>query len=204
MNEKGYPVVSSPRDLRFLNLRSLQTHQGRSRTKLFIIESVRHLTCAGERCARIKSVVLDASVLSNPFGQKLALRLRQQAIPGIRLSRELYRDLTLATELQGTGAVLRKRWSRLEELRVARNSLWLTVESIESPGNLARFIRTAEAAGVDGVFILNPKCDPHDPAAIRATMGSLFSQTLVRCSLLNSVAGRNPTGSRWLLLRHLG
>ncbi len=183
MNEKKYPVVSSPRDPRFLNLRSLQTHQGRSRTKLFIIEGIRHLARAVEQGAPIESVFLDPSVLSNPFGQKLVRRLRQQGVPGIRLSRELYRDLTLATEPQGIGAVLKQRWFPLEQLRATRNSLWLAVESIESPGNLGTIIRTAEAAGVSGVFILNPNCDPHDPATIRATMGSLFSQRLVRCSV---------------------
>jgi RNA methyltransferase, TrmH family len=183
MNEKKYPAVSSPRDPRFLNLCSLQSYQGRSRTKLFIIEGIRHLARAVEHCAQIESVFLDPSVLSNPFGQKLARRLRQQGIPGIRLSRDLYRDLTLATEPQGIGAVLKQRWSPLEQLRATRDSLWLAVESIESPGNLGTIIRTAEAAGASGVFILNPNCDPHDPATIRATMGSLFSQKLVRCSV---------------------
>jgi RNA methyltransferase, TrmH family len=183
MNERKYPVVSSRRDPRFLNLRSLQTPQGRSRTKHFIIEGIRHLARAVEHCAQIESVFLDPSVLSNPFGQKLARRLRHQGVPAIRLSRELYRDLTLATEPQGIGAVLRQRWFQLEQLRATRNSLWLAIESIESPGNLGTIIRTAEAAGVDGVLMLNPNCDPHDPATIRATMGSLFSQKLVRCSV---------------------
>ena len=204
MDENKYPVVSSPRDPRFLNLRSLQTHQGRSRTKLFIIEGIRHLARAVEHCAPIKSVFLDPSVLSNPFGQKLARRLRQRGVPGVRLSRELYRDLTLATEPQGIGAVLRQRWLPLEQVRAARSSLWLAVESIESPGNLGTIIRTAEAAGVSGIFILNPNCDPYDPATVRATMGSLFSQKLVRCSAMEfnrwaksnavSVVASSPTG----------
>jgi TrmH family RNA methyltransferase len=181
MNERKYPVVSSPRDPRFLNLRSLQTHQGRSRTKLFIIEGIRHLARAVEHSAPIESVFLDPSVLSNPFGQKLARRLRQQGVPGIRLSRELYCSLTLASEPQGIGAILKQSWLPLESLQTTRNSLWLAVESIESPGNLGTIIRTAEAAGVSGVFILNPNCDPHDPATIRATMGSIFSQKLIRC-----------------------
>ena len=135
--------------------------------------------------APIESVFLDPLVLSNRFWPKLpARRLRQQGVPGIRLSRDLYRDLTLATEPQGIGAVLGGRgWLSLEQLQPTRNSLWLAVESIESPGNLGTIIRTAEAAGVSGVFILNPNCDPFDPATIRATMGSLFSQKLVRCSV---------------------
>lgn len=204
MNENKYPVVSSARDPRFLNLRSLQTPQGRSRTKLFIIEGIRHLARAVEHCASIDSIFLDSSVLSNPFGQKLARRLRQQGVPGIRLAHELYRELTLATEPQGIGAVLKQRWFPLEQLFAARNSLWLAVESIESPGNLGTIIRTAEAAGVNGILILDPNCDPYDPATVRATMGSLFSQKLVRCSVQEfnrwtksngvSVVASSPTG----------
>ena len=81
-------------------------------------------------------------------------------------------------------AVLKQRWVPLEQIRADRNSLWLAVESIESPGNLGTIIRTAEAARVSGILTLNPNCDPHDPATVRATVGSLFSQKLVRCSVL--------------------
>ena len=52
--------------------------------------------------------------------------------------------------------------------------------------------------------MLNPDCDPHDPATVRATMGSLFSQKLVRCSVAEfkcwaksngvSVVASSPSG----------
>lgn len=182
MNENKYPFVSDARDPRFLALRSFQTRQGRSRTGLYIIEGIRHLARAVQHKAPIESVFVDPSVLSNAFGQKLAKRLRKRGIPGIRLSHQLYGDLTLAFEPQGVGAILRQQWLSVDRFRVERNSLWLAVESIESPGNLGTIIRTAEASGVTGIFILNSDCDPYDPAAVRATMGSLFSQKLIRCS----------------------
>ncbi len=90
--------------------------------------------------------------------------------------------MSLAAEPQGIGAVLGQQWTSLQQLRMKRNSLWLAVESIESPGNLGTMIRTAEAAGASGIFMLSPDCDPYDPATVRATMGSLFSQKLVKCS----------------------
>jgi TrmH family RNA methyltransferase len=182
MNDNRYPFVGNPRDPRFLTLRSLQTHKGRSRTNLYIIEGIRHLARAVEQSVPVDSVFIDPSALSNPFGQRLAHRLHKQGVPGIHLSHELYRDLTLANEPQGIGAVLKQRWLLPEQARPERNSLWLAIESIESPGNLGTIIRTAEAAGVSGVFILSPTCDPYDPAAVRATMGSIFSQRLMRCS----------------------
>ncbi len=181
MNEK-YPLVSDARDSRFLTLRSLQTSQGRCRTGLYIIEGVRHLARAVEHKAPIELVFLDPSILTNAFGRKLANHLRKRAIRGIRLSHGLYRSLTLAGEPQGIGAVLRQRWIPLQDLRISQNSLWLAIEAIESPGNLGTIVRTAEAAGVSGVIVLNVNCDLHDPATVRATMGSLFAQELARCS----------------------
>ncbi len=182
MNESKYPLISNAHDPRFLTLHSLQTPQGRSRTGRYIIEGIRHLARAVEHNAPIHSVFVEPSVLSNPFGQKLAHRLRKCGIPSIRLSQHLYRDMTLAAEPQGIGAVLRQQWTSRQQLRMERNSLWLAVESIESPGNLGTMIRTAEAAGASGIFMLSPDCDPYDPATVRATMGSLFSQKLVKCS----------------------
>jgi tRNA G18 (ribose-2'-O)-methylase SpoU len=34
---------------------------------------------------------------------------------------------------------------------------------------------------VSGIFVLDSESDPYDPAAVRASMGSLFSQKLTRC-----------------------
>jgi TrmH family RNA methyltransferase len=204
MHENKYPIVNHPRDPRFLTLLSLQTPQGRSRSGRYIIEGIRHLARAVEQNAAIESVFLDPSVLSNRFGQKLARRLRKRHVPGVRLSNQLYRDLTRASEPQGIGAVVQQQWTPLANVGIGRDSFWLAVESIESPGNLGTIIRTAEAASVSGIFVVDSESDPYDSAAVRASMGSLFSQKLTRgtprefadwaksCEV--SVVGSSPAG----------
>jgi RNA methyltransferase, TrmH family len=181
-NKETQPLVHDAKDPRFLFLRSLQTSQSRSRSGSYLIEGIRHVARALEECAPIQLLFVDPTVLSNPFGQKLARRLRQSGVPCLRLEPQLYRSLTLAAEPQGMGAVVRQKWSSLGVTRPNHGSLWLAVESIDSPGNLGTIIRTAEATGVSGVILLGAVADPHEPAAIRASMGSLFSQKLVRCS----------------------
>jgi TrmH family RNA methyltransferase len=183
MHENTRTLVAHSRDPRFLNLRTLQTPQGRSRTGLYLIEGVRHLARAVECQAPIESVFVDPSVLSNRFGQKLLHKLRQSGIPVIQLTPPIYRELTRALEPQGIGAVVRQRWIPLAQARPSRTSFWLAVEAIDSPGNLGTIIRTGEAAGVSGIFLLGSSTDPWDPAAVRASMGSLFSQKLVRCTV---------------------
>jgi RNA methyltransferase, TrmH family len=181
MHEDRYPLISNERDPRFLKLSSLQTASGRSKTKSYLIEGIRHVARAAEQSGLIEQLFVEPSTLSNQFGRKIARRLRTSGVPAIRLTSQLYRNLTLAAEPQGIGAVVRQRWWCIEDLKAPPDSLWLALESVEQPGNLGTILRTAEAADVDGVFLLGEGSDPWDPVCVRASMGSLFPQRLVRC-----------------------
>jgi TrmH family RNA methyltransferase len=196
MHENKYSLVNHARDPKFLFLRSLQNQHSRSRTGFYLIEGIRHVARAVEYHAPIQSFFFDPSVLSNRFGQKLVRKLRQSGVPGTQLSPQLYRNLTLAGEPQGLGAVVRQQWTSVGNLQPSSNSIWLAVESIDSPGNLGTIIRTAEATGIAGIFVIGPYADPWDPAAVRATMGSLFSQKLVVVRRGNSPTGQGLSGSR--------
>lgn len=80
------------------------------------------------------------------------------------------------------GAVVRQRLGLLAP--PAPGERWLAIASIDSPGNLGTMLRTAEAAGLSGVILLGPPfADPWDPAAVRASMGALFAQRIVRAAL---------------------
>ena len=46
-------------------------------------------------------------------------------------------------------------------------------------------MRTSAAAGAAGFILLGDAIDPFDPGAVRATMGALFKQTIVRASAEN-------------------
>lgn len=204
MHENKYPLIVHAHDSDFTKLCSLRSSHARSHTGLYIIEGIRHVARAVDVHAPIESVFLDPSTLANPFGRKLARRLRQQGAPGVRLSNQLYQQLTLAAEPQGIGAVMRQQWTGLSQVHAGRRSLWLALESIESPGNLGTIVRTAEATGVDGIFFLGSGCDPYDPASVRASMGSLFSQRFITCAVHEfadwtrtnrvAVVGSSPTG----------
>jgi TrmH family RNA methyltransferase len=59
---------------------------------------------------------------------------------------------------------------RLEEPPV--KGRWLLLDRIQDPGNVGSIMRTAEAFGLDGIY-LTPGCaDPYNPKAVRAAMGA--------------------------------
>jgi TrmH family RNA methyltransferase len=52
-------------------------------------------------------------------------------------------------------------------------------DGIADPGNLGTLIRTADAAGFDGVVLLDGTVDPFSPKALRASAGSALSLPLL-------------------------
>lgn len=74
-------------------------------------------------------------------------------------------------------AVWRQRWSGVE------GPVCVYLHGVADPGNVGAIVRTANAL-VRGTVVLGPECaDPYGPKAVRATMGSIFSQPLARAGV---------------------
>lgn len=64
------------------------------------------------------------------------------------------------------------------------------LHGVADPGNVGAIVRTAHAL-LDGTVVLGPGCaDPHSPKAVRASMGSIFGQPLLRAGIGETPAPR--------------
>lgn len=194
MHDNKSPLISHFSDPRYRGLRSLQTSAGRKESGRYLIEGIRHVARAFEERAEIELLFVEPSLLENPFGQKLARRIRQAGVPSVRLGPKLYEGLTLASDPQGIGAVVRQKWHTLAQIDLEREPFWLAVEAVDLPGNLGTILRTAEAAGADGVVFPAFGADPYDARCVRATMGAMFSLKLVQCALTELVEWARASG----------
>jgi len=59
----------------------------------------------------------------------------------------------------------------------------LVTDRIADPGNLGTILRSAEAAGVDGVVLTAGSVDPFNPKVVRASAGALFRVPVLDASL---------------------
>lgn len=50
----------------------------------------------------------------------------------------------------------------------------IALDGIQDPGNLGTLIRTALSFNWDGVYIIDPSCDPYNDKALRAAKGATF------------------------------
>jgi tRNA G18 (ribose-2'-O)-methylase SpoU len=64
----------------------------------------------------------------------------------------------------------------------------VVVEGIEKPGNLGAILRTADAAGLAGVIACDARTDPANPAAIRASLGTVVAVPLAVATTAETIA----------------
>jgi TrmH family RNA methyltransferase len=64
------------------------------------------------------------------------------------------------------------------------------LHGVSDPGNVGTLIRTAAALTGGSVAIGPGTADPYSPRAVRASMGAVFTQPLVRCDLEGTPAPR--------------
>ena len=99
------------------------------------------------------------------------------------LEKMAYRDRP-----EGLIAIARMKKHSLADLKVVPNGLYLVAEAVEKPGNLGSILRSADAAGVDGLIICNKCTDIYNPNVIRASTGALFCVPLAEATTEETVA----------------
>ena len=56
---------------------------------------------------------------------------------------------------------------------IVSNGKYIALENLQDPSNLGAISRTAEALGINGIFVCGG-CDPYSPKSLRASMGALL------------------------------
>ena len=59
----------------------------------------------------------------------------------------------------------------------------IVLENLQDPGNVGTVIRTANAFGIDTVMLVGACADLYNPKTVRASMGAIFRQRVVRTEL---------------------
>lgn len=89
---------------------------------------------------------------------------------------------------EGVVAVVRFAARRIDEVVLPADRPLLVVEGIEKPGNLGAILRTVDAAGLGGMIACGTGTDPANPAAIRASLGTVFGVALGCGSTAEAIA----------------
>lgn len=178
MHEHHTPAESVRQAL--ARVRSLSQRHVRHASGRFWIEGIRQFVQAADAGFEFEAVVYSRVLLKSSLAGMMVRRLAARGVRRVAVSPEEFRSVSTTDRASGVGAIARQRWSPLGAAAAQHGLCVLVVEDVRSAGNLGTILRTAEATGVGGVVFLSPRCDPYDPAAVRASMGGVFHLRLIR------------------------
>ena len=137
----------------------------------FLIEGKREITLAIGAHYRIKQIFFTPSIC--PLEE---VEASFKGYPITEISSQVYEKLSYRSSTEGVLALAESKAHNIGDLFLQKPSpLLLVAEAPEKPGNIGALLRTADAAGIDGVCIANPKTDLYNPNIIRASIGTVFT-----------------------------
>jgi TrmH family RNA methyltransferase len=149
--------------------------RARKKTGLFTIEGKRELSLAIKGNYKIETLFYYPGLFSTSEAEALS----HYNIDVIEITKEVYQKIAYRDTTEGVIAIAKTKDNKLESLSFKNpNPLILVAEAPEKPGNIGALLRTADAAGIDAVFIANPKTDLYNPNIIRSSVGCLFTTAI--------------------------
>ncbi|MBI4854424.1 MAG: RNA methyltransferase [Acidobacteria bacterium] len=187
-------------------IKKLQSDRGyRDKKRLFFAEGIRNFVEAVDHNFSIDALFYSEKLLICPIARKLVRRLKREGVAFARVSPEQFRIVSLTERASGIAAIFHQQVQRLNQINPSDHICWTVLNQICSLGNLGTLLRTSAATGSSGFILIGDSIDPFDPKVVRATMGAIFKQTIVKTTAEElrhwikkhklAVVGASPKGS---------
>ena len=157
--------------------RQLAKRAFRDRSRTFLAEGPQAVREALELPGTLLELFVTAAARDRHAG--LVGQAAAQNIPVHAVSGEVMAELAQTVTPQGLLAVCRFLDVPLAGLVAARPRLVAVLASVRDPGNAGTVLRTADAAGAEGVIFTAASVDPYNSKCVRSSAGSLFHLPVV-------------------------
>jgi TrmH family RNA methyltransferase len=184
-------MITSSANAHIKEVRKLREKKYRQESGLFFAEGVRIVTEAVNRKAKIVELIVAPDLIKN---QKILQMVEQYGREGknvVEVSSEVFSSLSRKDGPQGVGLIAVQNWVDLESITIDTGDIWIGLDSIADPGNLGTILRTGDAVGAKGVILLDNCVDPFDPTTLRASMGAIFTQMVIKSTSEKFIQWKN-------------
>lgn len=160
-------------------LKKLHQRKYRNQSEDYLLEGYHLIEEAAKAHAEIKEIFLD----------KRGLRLWQEWVEKHQftyylLSDEAMKALSEQPAPQGIIALVQKSSNFPSDF----SGKWLLLDNVQDPGNVGTIVRTADAAGFDGIFLGQGTADEYSPKVLRSMQGSQFHLPIFSGDLTEVIA----------------
>ncbi|MBP6015225.1 MAG: RNA methyltransferase [Candidatus Promineofilum sp.] len=185
----------------------MNDRRARDEAQQTVVEGVREIRRALDHGVVPAEAYLCPELIDDE-GERVAQHLRAIAATGMGelylVSPEVFGRMAYRGTSGGLLMVIPYPQNRLERLTFRGKPFLLVVEEAEKPGNLGAILRTADAAGVDGVIVptlperegtvTGRGTDLHNPNVIRASLGAYFTVPAVAATTDETIAWLHEQG----------
>lgn len=175
-------MITSSQNPKIKYVVSLREKRQRKRDGLMLVEGYDELALALECGVNPRSLYYCPSLFGEFHAETLMTRLRQSGAELIEVSPRVFEKIAYRQNPDGWMAVVPELRGKLGELKTSEQPLLVVVEAVEKPGNLGAILRSADAAGVDGLILCDPTVDLGNPNVLRSSRGALFSVPIAEAS----------------------
>ncbi|MCC5889475.1 MAG: RNA methyltransferase [Alkalibacterium sp.] len=166
-------IIESVQNKQVKEWKKLLTRRGRSKQQKYLVEGD-HLV---EEAIKSESPI-DAIIIRDDKADKF--EAYSESFNTVLITTEIAELLSDTVTNQGLFAVI----NIIEETeKIEGRKPVLLLDEVQDPGNLGTLIRTADAAGFEGVVIGKGSVDLHNPKALRSAQGSHFHLPVIHDDL---------------------
>ena len=161
-------------------MRSLREKRHRRAEGLFLAEGLRILTEARENGRIPEFLFYSREGAAHPLVRTLIFDVEDSGGQAIETVPDILTKLSGKDNPQAVVGVFAAFDSALAVLDRSSADIWLVAERLRDPGNLGTILRTGDAVGAGGLILVDDCVDPFSVEAVRASMGALFTQSIVQ------------------------
>lgn len=140
----------------------------RSRERAFTVDGTRLLPALIDGGLRLRILFVDSD-RQHQIDPGLLDRVAAVAERVLLLNKQLFKTISVTEQPQPLAAI----FEMADVGFPASSTFVLALDAIRDPGNLGTIIRTANAAGIDGIALLPGTADPYNPKSVRASAGAI-------------------------------
>ncbi len=182
MAHAPYEHITSTSNPTIKLLRGLDRKKVRNDTGLFLAEGARLIVDALKFGWKPKYVLVGSETVDRPDIQHVISQCAEIGARTLTTSSRILSAVSRKDNPQTIIAAFEQQTTTLEALETSGKKRFIALYEARDPGNLGTILRTADAAGIDGVILVEQCCDPFSVECVRATMGALFSNNIVLAS----------------------
>ena len=165
-------ILTSIKNPLIKQVRKLHRAKERQKQNLLLIEGTNSIEAACQADYKLDVIFYTARWQENH--QRLYQEISLKSSTTQLVSSEVLSAIATTVNPDGLVAIA----PRSVASPVAIDKLGIALEKLQDPGNLGTIIRTAVAAGVDGLWLSSASVDIYNPKVLRASAGQWFQMPM--------------------------